>query len=412
AGKVPQAKEFYEWMGENDLLMPADVIIYGACWKSCRNALVNGEKDKLPEGFNYTKEQCDAILHDISLTACNLGESLVREGDLPVICGIGLFLAEAGEKELHRTFVQKKASIPEICNTVAFMLMIVETNWILKDKERAMAAAAILERSKNDLTDEVLFRLIGCFGKMQEPAHAARMLETLALRQKKPSPKLLDELMMQYLLAKEYDNVVLALQLYAKPSDFGRYAVGIAYKAKENYRASYRELGMIAGSENPINGFWLYMQLSIVCQKLNKRDEAVKYAEKAWKMKPEEPMLCNFYGYTLADYGLQLELAQELIDKAVKAEPKNVAYLDSLAWVWFKRGNSAKAEEIMRKVLEIGLGDNGDDGEIQLHLGDISFANGKKDEALNYWKEALKLTKDANIKKEVEQKIKANSQEK
>ena len=129
-------------------------------------------------------------------------------------------------------------------------------------------------------------------------------------------------------------------------------------------------------------------------------------------MKPDEPTLCNFYGYTLADYGLQLELAQELIDKAVKAEPRNVAYLDSLAWVLFKRGDSVKAEEIMRKVLEIGLGDNGDDEEIQLHLGDIFFANGKKDEALNYWKLALKLTKDANIKKELEQKIKANSQEK
>ena len=76
-------------------------------------------------------------------------------------------------------------------------------------------------------------------------------------------------------------------------------------------------------------------------------------------MKPDEPTLCNFYGYTLADYGLQLELAQELIDKAVKAEPKNVAYLDSLAWVLFKRGNSAKAEEVMRKVLELGLEDNG-----------------------------------------------------
>ena len=127
-------------------------------------------------------------------------------------------------------------------------------------------------------------------------------------------------------------------------------------------------------------------------------------------MKPEESMLCNFYGYTLADYGLQLDLAQELIEKALKAQPKNVAYLDSLAWVFFKRGDTAKAEEVMRKLLEIGLGENGDDWEIPLHLGDIFFANGKRNEAVKYWKEALRLVKDADVKKELEQKV--NSQEK
>lgn len=410
AGQLSQAKEFYEWMDENGLLFPAEVIIYGACWKSCRDALVKGEKDKLPKDFNYTKAQCDEMLHSISLKACRLGEVLAKEGELPVICGIGLFLAEVGEKDLYREYVKRKASIPEICNTVAFMLMIVETNRILGDKERAMAAAVVLERSRNNLTDDVLFRLIECFGKLNEPAHSARLLETLALRQKAPNPKLLDELMVQYLLAKEYDNVILSFQLYGKPTEFGRYALGVAYKEKEKYRAAYNELILIADSKNPINGFWLYMQLSIVCQKLGRRDEVVKYAEKAWRMKPEESMLCNFYGYTLADYGLQLDLAQELIEKALKAQPKNVAYLDSLAWVFFKRGDTAKAEEVMRKLLEIGLGENGDDWEIPLHLGDIFFANGKRDEAVKYWKEALRLVKDADVKKELEQKV--NSQEK
>jgi len=44
----------------------------------------------------------------------------------------------------------------------------------------------------------------------------------------------------------------------------------------------------------------------------------------------------NYLGYMWAERGVNLPKARELIEKAVKLEPKNAAYLDSLAWVIYK----------------------------------------------------------------------------
>ena len=405
SGNVSQGKEYFEWMEKNGLVSPSEVIIYGTWWSDARNALARNARDRLPKDFSYTKEQCDEIVHGAALKLYSMGTNLYSESDLSLICSIGLFLAGASEKELHAAFVESKAAIPEIRRTIAFVLMVAETSEMLKEKDKAMEAALALEESKKQLQDKVLARLMDVFKKLKEPSHAARVLEEIVLRQGKQSAETLDELMMLYLGAREYDNVILTAQLYGKPTDYSRYALGFAYKEKGNYRAAYREFKAAEKKNASVNGFWLYMQLAIVCQNLKNADQALLYAEKAWKMKPEEAMLCNFYGYMLADNGVKLEFAQELIEKALKEDAKNVAYLDSLAWVLFKRGETVKAEEIMRDLLKIGIGDNGDDGEIQMHMGDILSANGKKDEAVRFWKEALDKTKDEDVKKQLILKI-------
>ena len=50
-------------------------------------------------------------------------------------------------------------------------------------------------------------------------------------------------------------------------------------------------------------------------------------------MSPDFSEAMNYLGYMWAERGVNLSRAKELIDKAVKLEPKNAAYPDSLAWV-------------------------------------------------------------------------------
>jgi predicted Zn-dependent protease len=76
----------------------------------------------------------------------------------------------------------------------------------------------------------------------------------------------------------------------------------------------------------------------------------------------------NFLGYILIDYELDVEDGVKLIQKALKKQPNNIAYLDSIAWGYYKKHNCKKAYKYMKKVIdEVGLSDS----EIKLHWDKI-----------------------------------------
>lgn len=76
------------------------------------------------------------------------------------------------------------------------------------------------------------------------------------------------------------------------------------------------------------------------------------------------PVYENYLAYLLIDYDIDYEKALVLVKKALEKEPKNLAYLDTLAWGEYKIGNCTKAYEIMKRIVdEIGL----DEEEIKVH---------------------------------------------
>jgi tetratricopeptide (TPR) repeat protein len=84
----------------------------------------------------------------------------------------------------------------------------------------------------------------------------------------------------------------------------------------------------------------------------------------------------NYYGYLLIDYNINVQKGINLIKSALKTSPNNVAYLDSLAWGYYKLGECKKAFNIMKKVIRVtGL----EDLEIQHHWNMIQVCKkGKK----------------------------------
>ena len=61
--------------------------------------------------------------------------------------------------------------------------------------------------------------------------------------------------------------------------------------------------------------------------------QAEIYLKKTLELSPDYTPALNYLGYMWADRGEKLEEAKAMIEKALKAEPKNGAYLDSMAWV-------------------------------------------------------------------------------
>ena len=103
---------------------------------------------------------------------------------------------------------------------------------------------------------------------------------------------------------------------------------------------------------------------------------------------------CNDLGYTLADAGQDLDRAEELIRFAVGEDPDNSAYLDSLGWVLYKKGDYEGARLWLTRAtrtLAIFLPDptaQSDDPVVIDHLGDALWRLGDRDGALVRWREA------------------------
>ena len=76
----------------------------------------------------------------------------------------------------------------------------------------------------------------------------------------------------------------------------------------------------------------------------------------------------NYMGYMWAEHGMKLDQAKALIEKAIKAEPKNAAYLDSLGWVLFKLNQPKEALGHILKAVELS---EEPDPTLLDHLGDI-----------------------------------------
>ncbi|HEX8788538.1 MAG TPA: tetratricopeptide repeat protein [Telluria sp.] len=102
---------------------------------------------------------------------------------------------------------------------------------------------------------------------------------------------------------------------------------------------------------------------------------------------PDNQQAYNALGYSLADRNVRLKEAYQLIDKALKMAPNDPFILDSMGWVQYRMGHLDAAEVQLRKAYE-----QRNDPEIAVHLGEVLWKKGDKDEARKLWREAQ--TKD------------------
>ena len=100
-----------------------------------------------------------------------------------------------------------------------------------------------------------------------------------------------------------------------------------------------------------------------------------------------------------AEHGIKLAKARELIEKAVKLEPKNAAYLDSLGWVLFKQGQPKQALDYILKAAELS---KEPDATVYDHLGDIYAALNEADKARAAWGKSLSLEANDQVRKKLE----------
>jgi tetratricopeptide (TPR) repeat protein len=125
-------------------------------------------------------------------------------------------------------------------------------------------------------------------------------------------------------------------------------------------------------------------QIALIQDKAGMERESVRSFESLLKDRPEDASLLNALGYSLADRSHKLPRAEMLVRKALEASPDNPAFLDSLGWVLFRRGDVPGAMKYLERAYRIFP-----DSEIASHWGEALWVNGKQSEARSLWARAL-----------------------
>jgi tetratricopeptide (TPR) repeat protein len=126
---------------------------------------------------------------------------------------------------------------------------------------------------------------------------------------------------------------------------------------------------------------------AMAAEKLNRVDKMEIALRKVIKLAPTNQHAYNALGYSLAERNLRLPEAFKLIEQALTLAPNDPFILDSMGWVQYRLGKLAEAEALLRRAYALRS-----DTEIAVHLGEVLWVRGEKDDAQQFWRDAR--TKD------------------
>jgi Flp pilus assembly protein TadD len=130
-------------------------------------------------------------------------------------------------------------------------------------------------------------------------------------------------------------------------------------------------------------------------------------AEKAFRdviaKDPLDASALNYLGYMLAERGTSLDEAVSLIQRALKVEPNNPSYLDSLGWAYVVQGKLDLADAPLTTAAD-KLPSN---SVIQEHLGDLRLKQNRRADAIAAWQRALAGDMESVDRSKLQKKIDA-----
>lgn len=180
---------------------------------------------------------------------------------------------------------------------------------------------------------------------------------------------------------------ILRAQLHGDSSDRDTYLnIAQVYERGRRYKEAEETAHaaeVLPGQPRDNEMVWFLLGAIYERQKLY--DKAEEEFKKVLAVNPKNAPVLNYYGYMLGDLGIRLDEAQSFIERALKEEPYNGGYLDSLGWIYYKENRAADAEAMLRKA----LAREGHDPTIHAHLGDVYAKRGRQDLAAAEWEKSL-----------------------
>jgi tetratricopeptide (TPR) repeat protein len=125
----------------------------------------------------------------------------------------------------------------------------------------------------------------------------------------------------------------------------------------------------------------------------------------ALELKPDQPLVLNYLGYSWIDRGENLERGLKMIEKAVELRPEDGYIVDSLGWAHYRLGDYSSAVQHLEKAIELVP----EDPTINDHLGDAYWQSGRPVEARYQWRRALQFGPQEDEIKPIQAKLDGGS---
>jgi tetratricopeptide (TPR) repeat protein len=145
----------------------------------------------------------------------------------------------------------------------------------------------------------------------------------------------------------------------------------------------------------------LYYSRGIAYERSNQWNLAEADLEHALELKPDQPLVLNYLGYSWIDRGEKLHRGLKMIERAVELRPDDGYIVDSLGWAHYRLGDYPSAVEYLEKALELVP----EDPTINDHLGDAYWKSGRTTEARYQWRRALQFKPEKEDIKPIEAKL-------
>ncbi|MGM0620048.1 MAG: tetratricopeptide repeat protein, partial [Bacteroidota bacterium] len=128
--------------------------------------------------------------------------------------------------------------------------------------------------------------------------------------------------------------------------------------------------------------------------KMGDIQEAFDIFDESVELDPDNHIALNNFAYYLSLAEKNLDKAERMSGKVIEHFPDNPTYLDTHAWVLFKKGDFSLAKFYMKSALDNGGEEN---PTLLEHYGDILIKMEETDEALKYWQKAIEFGGDSDL---------------
>jgi len=248
---------------------------------------------------------------------------------------------------------------------------------ILVSQNKIKEAIKRLETHKimhnNNVSSDLIKSLINLYASIDDGKNLIKVYKELYINYE-PTIEHRDNIVEIYLTLNMFNDAIDFLETYGDDEvDLLETLYGLYKKVDNNSKALDIARKIYKKQKSPK---WL-AEMGILLFEESKNDKTkiskmINYFEKALALGVNDALYLNFYGYTLIDLDLDLDKGINLIQEALKIEPNNIYYLDSLAWGYYKKRECQKADDIIKKIFS--LYSNLED-DIKEHFKEIENCN-------------------------------------
>ncbi len=199
-------------------------------------------------------------------------------------------------------------------------------------------------------------------------------------------------------------QAILKKVVAANPKDLrAMMALGDVLRANEKYaEAAEVYTQAIDQLQAPTGNNWMLYYFRGTCYERTKQwAKSEADLKKALELKPDQPHVLNYLGYSWVDQGINLEQGLDMIRKAVELRPDDGYFIDSLGWAYYRLGRYDDAVRELERAVELKPNET----VINDHLGDAYWKVGRKLEARFKWSHARDLKPEPDELVMIQRKI-------